>query len=1249
MATIVTRSGKGSPLTNTEVDSNFTNLNTDKLELSGGTMTGNLSLGDNDKAIFGAGSDLQIYHDGSHSYINEAGTGNLYIRGENVIIEDNSGNDFINGNATTGALRLYHNNAQKLSTTSTGIDVTGTVTADGLNVNGSLSSIEYSLANSNPHSHPALQLKNTNTTDGNVASLMLSADNANGVVGSAYIYVQSETTNQKGNLILAREDGANNPATSMKLSSNGDISFYEDTGTTAKLTWDSSAESLNFADNGKAIFGAGSDLQIYHNGTHSYVKDAGTGNLNLQGENLVLENTSGDNYLVGVNGSFVKLYYSGSEKLATTSTGIDVTGNIAVSGTVDGRDIATNIPASLGTAGQVLTVNSGASAGEWADAGGGSPDLYADNYDGTSTAPSATGTNAIALGYSSVASGSRSLALIQGSTASGNRSIAAGLGAIASATNSIAIGSNNATASASAAIALGHDSTASGQYAIALGKSQASTEQGFAVQINNNTTSYGASGVFGSTAIGNTAKATGSVAIALGQGSIASGSKALAFGTGATASSGNSVAIGYNTTANVTDGVAIGGSGKPVKISGAYTLPTSDGSANQVLTTNGSGVISFATAAGGATSINGLSDGFADSNSNLGLGDNSAFGNISTAYRNIALGWNTAGSITTGDDNVLLGRNVSAFLTTGTGNTAVGASALPGSNLDKMTGNYNTAVGQSAANSIRFGDSGTFIGHNSNGASNADFQTAIGYNAVTGAASATALTNSRAAGANSIAGGINQNSTSYGTSGVNSVAFGTQARATNNSSASIGQSSIASGYQSAAYGYNAVASGQDSFAGGPTTDATATNSTALGKGAQATHANATSVGYNAATSATNQVSIGASGYAVKISSAYTLPTSDGTNGQVMTTDGSGSVTFADAGGSFTLIKENYVNGTAPTVTGNDSVAIGDNASATGVDSMTFGYYAQNAGNNSVAIGYSTVEVNANQCSALGTNAKVIPASGVITNATAIGKSRASNSDTLAANISNNTTSYGALGANSIAVGSLAKANQANGIAIGKDTLVDSGVDGIALGRNARAGNNAISIGQTGWGGGQSYASGQASISIGQNNLAQQSASVVLGIHGHSNTVGKYVYSSGYLGGQGNAQTGTFILIGNTTDATAKALGTNTSTLSSTNQIVLPNNSCYGFTGTVIAREQASATNDFAVWEIKGGAVRAASASTTALGSYNINKISESTGATNWSIALSADTTNGAVAITVTGEASHNIRWVATVNTTEVTY
>ena len=81
MATIVTRSGKGSPLTNNEVDANFNNLNTDKLELGGGTLTGNLNFGDNVKAQFGASNDLQIYHDGSASWIKEAGSGSLILTG----------------------------------------------------------------------------------------------------------------------------------------------------------------------------------------------------------------------------------------------------------------------------------------------------------------------------------------------------------------------------------------------------------------------------------------------------------------------------------------------------------------------------------------------------------------------------------------------------------------------------------------------------------------------------------------------------------------------------------------------------------------------------------------------------------------------------------------------------------------------------------------------------------------------------------------------------------------------------------------------------------------------------------------------------------------------------------------------------------------------------------------------------------------------------------------------------------------
>ena len=107
-----------------------------KLPLAGGTMTGDVSLGDNVKAKFGASDDLQIYHDGSNSYIDETGTGNLRIRAnDQVKLQKYTGENMFVGIAD-GAASIYHDNVQKLATTSTGIDVTGSVTCDGFTSTG---------------------------------------------------------------------------------------------------------------------------------------------------------------------------------------------------------------------------------------------------------------------------------------------------------------------------------------------------------------------------------------------------------------------------------------------------------------------------------------------------------------------------------------------------------------------------------------------------------------------------------------------------------------------------------------------------------------------------------------------------------------------------------------------------------------------------------------------------------------------------------------------------------------------------------------------------------------------------------------------------------------------------------------------------------------------------------------------------------------------------------------------------------
>jgi hypothetical protein len=201
-------SGDGSSLTGIATD--VVDDTTPQLGGNLDTNTHDILFGDNDKAVFGAGSDLQIYHDGTRSYISDQGTGILRILTDAFQVMKPDESENLIYSAQDGYVRLYHNGSAKLETTATGIDVTGTVTADGLTVSntgtGSTISVER--------------------TDGSAFSL------------SAGVYS-----------ILGTDDATNlyfktNNAFRQLIASNGDISFYEDTGTTPKFFWDASAERL---------------------------------------------------------------------------------------------------------------------------------------------------------------------------------------------------------------------------------------------------------------------------------------------------------------------------------------------------------------------------------------------------------------------------------------------------------------------------------------------------------------------------------------------------------------------------------------------------------------------------------------------------------------------------------------------------------------------------------------------------------------------------------------------------------------------------------------------------------------------------------------------------------------------------------------------------------------------------------------------------------------------------------------------
>jgi hypothetical protein len=85
--------------------------------------------------------------------------------------------------------------------------------------------------------------------------------------------------------------------------------------------------AIDVGDNVKAKFGDGDDLEIYHDGTNSIIKDAGTGNLQIQADDFKVTNSAGtENVVFGVEDGLVRLFYDNSTRLTTTSTGILVNG-----------------------------------------------------------------------------------------------------------------------------------------------------------------------------------------------------------------------------------------------------------------------------------------------------------------------------------------------------------------------------------------------------------------------------------------------------------------------------------------------------------------------------------------------------------------------------------------------------------------------------------------------------------------------------------------------------------------------------------------------------------------------------------------------------------------------------------------------------------------------------------------------------------------------------------------------------------
>lgn len=350
----------------------------------------------------------------------------------------------------------------------------------------------------------------------------------------------------------------------------------------------------------------------------------------------------------------------------------------------------------------------------------------------------------------------------------------------------------------------------------------------------------------------------------------------------------------------------------------------------------------------------------------------------------------------------------------------------------------------------------------------------------------------------------------------------------------------------------------------------------------------------------------------------------GQDNYVLTYDNSGGKISLEAaggggGGDPDLYRDNASSATTPVASGDNAVGIGSGSTASGTSAIAFGLSASSTGF---------------QGAAFGSNAE---ATGV--RATALSYSVAGGADSFAAGISNTASSYGSTSSESVALGKQAKASGTSSIAIGKLSVAGNGNQTVAIGElNEATGTNAFCLGSY-----DNTASGNYSLVLGtEDSQATGVLSVAIGSRAKSAEKGKIAYSSGRFAATGDSQGALFVLRADTTDATATVLTTDNAAAASTNQIVAASDTCITFHGTLVAMQNGAQA--YGSWEIRGLLVNDGGTTTLANSSTTVIQ-----NASSWGMALSADNTNNALAITCTGEASHNIRWVANISTSEVTY
>ena len=260
-----------------------------------------LRWSDSFKASFGSGDDLSIYHDGTNSLITNT-TGDLEITstGDDVIIKSaddiflkTQGSEAAVDIYGNGGVFLYYDAVKKFETTSTGVSVTGQISQFETGGNNKFTSKRTGAAGSNNDTF--FEFKSLNTADQEIGSFLFQRESA---ADDSYFILKTRNTG-----------GSNTER--FRVTSTGNLQIPNDSG--------------------KLQLGSSQDLELYHDGTNSFIKN--TGALKVPTGSFKVKNAADDEaMIIALQNNQVELYYDGSKKFETLTDGVNVTGTLKING-----------------------------------------------------------------------------------------------------------------------------------------------------------------------------------------------------------------------------------------------------------------------------------------------------------------------------------------------------------------------------------------------------------------------------------------------------------------------------------------------------------------------------------------------------------------------------------------------------------------------------------------------------------------------------------------------------------------------------------------------------------------------------------------------------------------------------------------------------------------------------------------------------------------------------------------------------